>query len=566
MDYRATLPYPWIWVDRKDGGFPVTLVPELDMMLASNTIREKPNWWEKYKDAMTLSCWKQEMLQASIQREEGYMMNDAQIEYVFAELEWYADKRHEQIDNGIEAPIEVGIDGTRRSDGLIPVQLKERLLACVDELKNVPNDLKNWRPGSSKQVLDLIDPSLYPVIVERTKVTPYPAIPPLESIGQGKETERISQRREYFDIFYSQESHWLPTDFTVDPDGKVKIQSYINNLHPEKHKDMYPVLEEVFEKLLPMFEDVLTEMQEIVYKDHRLSASPHCWYDHLTGPEDDEDEVWFEWTQSRLPQPVEIPQFRPPKELKKYHLRPTPESSSSSDPLVAPTSSTSSSSKSPTKRLQVIVKLASIELTPENPKYSGEPWHVEGMANEGIVASGIYYYHMENTTESRLDFRIQIEHPSYEPLDARGCRVMFGLEDGKPMNQHLGAIVTKQNRCITFPNIYQHQMQSFELADSTKSGSCCILEFHLVDPSIPILSTTHVPPQQKDWDVPKGLMLKVTERLPPELVAEIERMVGRSISFDEAKKYREEMMKERTDFIAMMNKDVFERPFFVSDY
>ena len=41
--------------------------------------------------------------------------------------------------------------------------------------------------------------------------------------------------------------------------------------------------------------------------------------------------------------------------------------------------------------LQVIVKLANIILTPENPKYPGGSWHVEGMANERIVVPELYY-------------------------------------------------------------------------------------------------------------------------------------------------------------------------------
>lgn len=44
----------------------------------------------------------------------------------------------------------------------------------------------------------------------------------------------------------------------------------------------------------------------------------------------------------------------------------------------------------------MIVKLANIMLTPEKPTYSGGVWHVEGMNNEHIVASGIYYYDSEN--------------------------------------------------------------------------------------------------------------------------------------------------------------------------
>lgn len=42
------------------------------------------------------------------------------------------------------------------------------------------------------------------------------------------------------------------------------------------------------------------------------------------------------------------------------------------------------------------MKLANIVLTPEKPEYNGGVWHVEGMENEQIVSSGIYYYHSEN--------------------------------------------------------------------------------------------------------------------------------------------------------------------------
>ena len=35
-------------------------------------------------------------------------------------------------------------------------------------------------------------------------------------------------------------------------------------------------------------------------------------------------------------------------------------------------------------RLQIIVKLANIHLTPEKPIYEGGSWHVEGQANESM--------------------------------------------------------------------------------------------------------------------------------------------------------------------------------------
>ena len=84
----------------------------------------------------------------------------------------------------------------------------------------------------------------------------------------------------------------------------------------------------------------------------------------------------------------------------------------------------------------MIVKLANIVLTPSDPKYDGGVWHVrafflflflrmfcvprnfpraalqvEGMNNEAIVASGIYYYHSENISKSVLAFRMAVGEP-----------------------------------------------------------------------------------------------------------------------------------------------------------
>jgi hypothetical protein len=55
-------------------------------------------------------------------------------------------------------------------------------------------------------------------------------------------------------------------------------------------------------------------------------------------------------------------------------------------------------------------------LTPEKPDYEGGAWHVEGMGNESIVATAIYYYLQENVTQSTLAFREAAFKPDYEHL------------------------------------------------------------------------------------------------------------------------------------------------------
>src|SRR3984957_8553925 len=68
-----------------------------------------------------------------------------------------------------------------------------------------------------------------------------------------------------------------------------------------------------------------------------------------------------------------------------------------------------------------------------------------------------------------------------------------------PLVQPLSSVITKQGRCLAFPNVYQRQVSPFELVDKTKPGHRKILVFFLVNPQVvdSVPSTLNVPPQQK---------------------------------------------------------------------
>ncbi|KAF0972179.1 hypothetical protein FDP41_009487 [Naegleria fowleri] len=105
-------------------------------------------------------------------------------------------------------------------------------------------------------------------------------------------------------------------------------------------------------------------------------------------------------------------------------------------------------------RFQVIVKAATIVVHPDKPYYPGGTWHTEGL-DENIVATGIYYYHSENVKESFLDFR--------QNLTDRELRD-YGAPEGTLSFELLGSVETKQDRCIAFPNIFQHRVKHFFLS------------------------------------------------------------------------------------------------------
>lgn len=219
--------------------------------------------------------------------------------------------------------------------------------------------------------------------------------------------------------------------------------------------------------------------------------------------------------------------------------------------------------------LQVIVKLANIELTPENPQYNGGSWHVEGQLNEHICATALYYYDSENITDSRLAFRQQsawddADEISY-PQSVHGWLTeVFGCEQDGPAMQDVGAILCREGRLITFPNILQHQVQPFKLSDPTKPGHRKILALFLVDPGIRIISTANVPPQQKDWwsehinnqMTRSGKALgKLSNELKDKIVEEVDDF---PISMEKAKELRLDLMAERSVFVSA-HEDVFQQ-------
>lgn len=191
---------------------------------------------------------------------------------------------------------------------------------------------------------------------------------------------------------FSERFQWLPTDVDVSDDGDVAFRSYVNNVHPENHRELAFVLPDLFARFRPLLENVLTDLRHP--RPLRIEADPFGWYDSEPECPDESsysddgayaealrawEEAQDDWWENRRPVIPDAPAFTPPG---------SPDESARVDLRG--------------RRLQVIVKLATIHLTPDKPEYPGGSWHVEGMLNERIVSTGIYYWDSENITESRL--------------------------------------------------------------------------------------------------------------------------------------------------------------------
>jgi hypothetical protein len=111
--------------------------------------------------------------------------------------------------------------------------------------------------------------------------------------------------------------------------------------------------------------------------------------------------------------------------------------------------------------------------------------------------------------------------------------------------QTTGSVATPQGRLVTFPNVLEHRLKPFQLADPTRPGNYRYIKLYLVDPHYRVCSTRNVPPQQRHWceeEVGKDL---TSFRLPRELLDAIFQEVDSwPMGMPEARQHRQELNKE----------------------
>ncbi|KAJ2257303.1 hypothetical protein GGI13_000942 [Coemansia sp. RSA 455] len=510
---------------------PMGTLVERQMRRMSSDVRSKPDWMETINDADTRTSWAAEA--------KAKELTDVELCYVLDELAYYASLHPPGSNIKLSAA-----DGVWFSDTLIDDKTMSELKDYAAILEGIPDGQKDWHPNDRSRVLNLVDPLLFPLIYSRSKLCRQTGTSPqaflgLEDAGvfPGSLDEwrralnvTVDEESDYYlptgvrrhDSYSSYQMSWLPSEFRVDRDGSVTIESYINNLHPVKHAALYPVIARVFSQFLPLLEQVVTDL--VHPRQPRVKPDSSKYYESNEPlPDDDSPNRYEELTfwKSRaafvLPQPE--PFTLPTRPVSPYNLC--------------------------GRRLQAIVKMSSIELTLERQIYGGEDWSVVGLANERIIATGILFYDVENIAQSSLRFREALccYYLEADLYDIDSVVKAYGiersrLEDGDHVSQELGSVGIKDGRCVVFPNVHQFKMPELKLADKTKPGHCKMLTFYFVDPSTRILSTEIVPPQQRDWYFEDILESEPFRRLPQLIVDGIMSKVDFPISLKEAKDAR----------------------------
>ena len=132
----------------------------------------------------------------------------------------------------------------------------------------------------------------------------------------------------------------------------------------------------------------------------------------------------------------------------------------------------------------------------------------------------------------------------------------------------MGSVTLEENRCVAFPCLYQRRYEPFELLDKGSPGFCKFLVLFLVDPLFwePLISTSEVPQQRRDWQrealrvVPKTSLLSQIPLEIRDMIADIAGdEEGGKLSTKEAMEYRTEFLKEKAEFLERYEVEHFQR-------
>lgn len=223
--------------------------------------------------------------------------------------------------------------------------------------------------------------------------------------------------------YWSDKYQWLPSNLAFQDDGSVRLTSYVNNLHPTRYPDIYKTVERLIETVIPAWDQCLMSYgsglpfgspgpygpgrkgSRFAVPDDADDESPGNW---VPADASETAEVEIDWDQHEVSDHEDEDDYDDDEEretarnerkwkiLRKPVLRePDSFKDVQYDPYAAPEPTKKDggsrfNAKSQNEKkcvgglfknfkssgLQVIVKMASIELTPDKPEFPAGSWHV----------------------------------------------------------------------------------------------------------------------------------------------------------------------------------------------
>ena len=255
--------------------------------------------------------------------------------------------------------------------------MKAALRNAAAPLEHTRDDEKDWHPGSDDKVLDLVHPSLFPLVYGRSRILPNGTVP-LENCVDFCAKGEIVPEPEDVDSYYSSCFQWLPCEVQLRDDGSPKITSYINNLHPIGHERLYAAIEEVIAKSVPLWMQALLSTLALPVGNRFGDVGDGFEHSSDYDPDLGEDEDYDELEHIRVPEPRDyMPRTRKSRDFTSaWHGKDHQPEANIKDGEIEEEAAKIRAAFAD-KGMQVIVKLANIHLTPDKPSYDGGSWHIE---------------------------------------------------------------------------------------------------------------------------------------------------------------------------------------------
>jgi hypothetical protein len=153
-----------------------------------------------------ITKWKAEVLSAS-----DIDITESMVTWCLDELQ-YKTKRFRET-----GMITVYDGDVVKSDTIVPSSLRNALKVAAAPLENIPEIYRDWHPGSDETVLDLVHPSLFPVVYGRTRILRDSAVgldDCVKRCGDGMTLQVPSSQEKH----YSHKYQWLPCDVSLEGD------------------------------------------------------------------------------------------------------------------------------------------------------------------------------------------------------------------------------------------------------------------------------------------------------------------------------------------------------------
>jgi len=201
-----------------------------------NCVTDKPEWFNKvimfFFDAVTdflptLKVNNEEI----VKKWKDEVCENSELDFTPKMADWCINElRHTAriySASGNPPPIFVYNGDVMKSDTAVSSELKQALQKEVQRFESeVPEKLKDWHPGSDEKVLDLVHPSLFPLVYGRTRILHEGETTTLanciDRCGEGEIVPQPDHEETFENILTSQKSkvfsqkfQWLPCQVDI---------------------------------------------------------------------------------------------------------------------------------------------------------------------------------------------------------------------------------------------------------------------------------------------------------------------------------------------------------------